>query len=162
MRARIKILKDLEKFSIGGDAWFKAGEIEIANILPDHAVIHHGCGQTWRFYDDEYEILDQVQAEIIFLSPEQGGRLTPTIANYYYRPQFYIDGHDYDAMHTYPDLKRGDQIQPGKKHCVLLEFMSPQLIWPKLEVGKAFQIREGAKVVATGTIQNIYEVFADD
>jgi len=42
-----------------------------------------------------------VEVQITFLSPEEGGRRTAAQTGY--RPQFYYDGEDWDAIHTYPN-----------------------------------------------------------
>lgn len=94
-----------------------------------------------------------VEAEIYFLATEEGGRKGPAYTDY--RPQFYYDGHDWDAPHEYPDV---EQVNPGDTVRAYLAFLSPQEHVGKLHIGKEFLIREGAKTVGRGKITKILEL----
>src|SRR4051812_36114495 len=91
-----------------------------------------------------------VEAEITFLTPEEGGRSTPARSRY--RPQFYYDGHHWDADHEYPDV---EWVYPGQTVRTLLRFLSPENHIAHVTPGLAFQIREGARIVGRGTITKI-------
>ena len=94
-----------------------------------------------------------IEATITFLPTEQGGRKTP--AYWGYRPQFYYDGHDWDAAHEYPEV---ESAKPGDTVHAYLQFLSPEEHVGKLHVGKPFLIREGQHVVAYGVVTGILEL----
>ena len=91
-----------------------------------------------------------IEAEIYFLSTEEGGRKTPAYSGY--RPQFYYDGQDWDAVHEYIGVS---EVYPGQTGTTQLSFMNPQEHAEKLHVGKEFLIREGQKTVACGKVTKI-------
>jgi|SRR5437667_11873967 len=91
-----------------------------------------------------------VEAEIRFLTPEEGGRRTPVRSGY--RPQFYYDGHDWDAHQEYLDA---EWVQPGETARTLLWFLSPEAHLGRVHVGMEFEVREGARVVGRGRITKI-------
>jgi translation elongation factor EF-Tu-like GTPase len=97
--------------------------------------------------------LMDVEAEITYLTPEEGGRSKPGFTGY--RPQFRYDGHDWDAIHTYPDV---ELVMPGQTARAYLSFLSPQCHVGRLFPGKEFEIREGARVVARGRVTKIMEL----
>lgn len=94
-----------------------------------------------------------IEAEIYFLTPEEGGRTTPAFNKY--RPQFYYNSGDWDAQHEYPDV---EEVKPGETVRVFLAFMSPQEHLGKIHVGMEFLIREGARTVGRGKITEILEL----
>ena len=94
-----------------------------------------------------------VEAMVTYLPTEQGGKTKPVTTGY--RPQFYYDGEDFDAAHTYPDVER---VSPGESARVFLTFLQPELHVGKLHPGKAFLIREGQKVFGYGTVTRIADL----
>lgn len=56
----------------------------------------------------EHTFAKDIEVEITFLPTEAGGRKGPAFSGY--RPQFYYDGHDWDAHQIYPDV---EQASPG-------------------------------------------------
>ena len=95
------------------------------------------------------------EAVLTFLPTAHGGRSGPVFADY--RPQFYYDGRDWDAPHTYPDV---DRVNPGESVRVILSFLSPDQHFGKLGVGTPFLIREGQKIVGYGAITKLVELEA--
>ena len=96
----------------------------------------------------EYPV--DIEAYIIFLSTEEGGRKGPCYSGY--RPQIYYDGHDWDAIQVYPDVS---EVFPGQAVRAQLSFLTPEAHVGKLYPGKEFLVREGIKVVARGTVTNV-------
>ena len=94
-----------------------------------------------------------IEAEIYFLTPEEGGRKTPAFNDY--RPQFYYNGNDWDAPHIYPDV---EQVNPGDTVRTYLGFLSPKKHIGKVQVGMEFLIREGARTVGKGIVTQILEL----
>ena len=91
-----------------------------------------------------------IEAEITFLTSEEGGRSTPAFSGY--RPQFYYDEQDWDAQHDYIGVS---EVYPGQTVTTHLTFASPHYQLGKLHPGKEFLIREGQKVVACGEVTKI-------
>jgi translation elongation factor EF-Tu-like GTPase len=88
-----------------------------------------------------------IEAEVRFLTTEEGGRRTPVKSGY--RGQFFYDGLDWDANHDYPDV---EWVQPGDIVRSLICFMSPEKHVGKVVLGKEFSIREGTRVIAKGRV----------
>ena len=74
-----------------------------------------------------------------------------------YRPQFYYAGHDWDAVHTYPDVA---EVHPGETVRAFMSFLSPGEHLGKVYEGMPFLIREGARIVGYGSIVKIVELEA--
>ena len=91
-----------------------------------------------------------IEAEIRFLTAEEGGRHTPARSGY--RPQFYYDGHDWDAHQEYPDA---EWVNPGDTARTLLWFLSPDAHVGRVHAGMEFEVREGARVVGRGRVTKI-------
>ena len=94
-----------------------------------------------------------IEAEIYFLTPEEGGRSGPAFDNY--RPQFYYNGKDWDASHVYPDV---EQALPGETVRAYIAFLSPKEHFGNVHIGMKFLIREGARTVGRGIIKEIIEL----
>jgi translation elongation factor EF-Tu-like GTPase len=101
------------------------------------------------------ELPKDVEAEITLLPTEHGGRASAVQSNY--RPQFYYDGHDWDAVHYYPDVA---EVRPGETARVYLGFLSPDEHVGRLHPGKVFLLREGNRVVGYGKITQLLELEA--
>lgn len=91
-----------------------------------------------------------IEAEITFLTAEEGGRKVPAFSGY--RPQFYYDGNHWDAQHDYIGVS---EVFPGQTVTTHLTFASPRFQLGKLYPGKEFLIREGHQIVARGKITKI-------
>jgi hypothetical protein len=74
-----------------------------------------------------------VEANVTYLPTKDGGRSLPAVSNY--RPQFYYSGHDWDAVHTYPDVEK---VEPGQTARVFLTFLSPGEHLGKIYPGMPF------------------------
>lgn len=94
-----------------------------------------------------------IEVEIYFLRPEEGGRSRPVFNDY--RPQFYYNGHDWDARHVYPDV---EQVNPGDKVRAYFGFLSPKEHLGKVHVGMEFLIREGSRTVGKGIVTKIIDL----
>jgi translation elongation factor EF-Tu-like GTPase len=96
------------------------------------------------------DLLQDIEVVMTFLHTEEGGRKSPAFSGY--RPQFYYDGKDWDAQHTYIGV---EQVNPGDTVTAQLKFLSPQNHVGKIAVGTEFLIREGNRTVATGRVTKI-------
>lgn len=94
--------------------------------------------------------LPDIEAEIHFLTTEEGGRKTPAFSGY--RPQFFYDGNHWDAQQDYPEVP---EVYSGQTVTTHLTFASPHYQLGKIHPGKEFLVCEGAKVVARGKVTKI-------
>ena len=95
-----------------------------------------------------------IEAEITFLTTEEGGRQTPAFSGY--RPQFYYDGQDWDAIQHYVGVI--EPVYPGQTVTAHVSFLSPQHHVGKLYPGKEFLVREGQHVVGRGKVTKILDL----
>jgi len=94
----------------------------------------------------------ELEAEIYYLTKEEGGRSTPAFSGY--RGQFYYDNYNWDAAQQFIDKSVCD---PGDKVKVLIQTATPSQHIGKFFIGKDFEIREGLILVAKGKITKIIE-----
>jgi translation elongation factor EF-Tu-like GTPase len=94
-----------------------------------------------------------IEAEIIFVLPEHGGRKNPVMSGL--RPQFYYDGRDWDGvMH----FDTEEHILKGIPINMYFAFISPQYHLGKLFPGKEFQLRDGVKVIGNGRVLRLIDL----
>lgn len=105
---------------------------------------------------DYFEAQFDIEARVTFLPTEQGGRKTPARPGY--RPQFFYDGHDWDATQDYGDVL---EVFPGDTVTARLSFLSPQCHIGKIQPGMEFLLREGQRVVGRGTVTRILNLAAN-
>jgi elongation factor Tu len=93
-----------------------------------------------------------IEAEIRFLTAEEGGRHTPVRSGY--RPQFRYkdDEHIWDAHQEFPDV---ECVHPGETARALLWFLSPDAHLGRLHIGMEFEVRECARLVGRGRITKL-------
>lgn len=93
-----------------------------------------------------------VEAQVTFLIPEEGGRKCPIICGY--RPTFIYDNNWWDAAIHFEGL---DLLPKGKPVNVYFSFSSPQHHVGHLFPGKEFQLWDG-RVIANGIILKIMDL----
>ena len=91
-----------------------------------------------------------IEARITFMPTEHGGRAGPAFQRY--RPQFYYDGQDWDASHSYPD---NEVVNPGETVRAHLSFLSPEKHFGKVVPGMPFLIREGNRTIGYGVVVSL-------
>jgi translation elongation factor EF-Tu-like GTPase len=91
-----------------------------------------------------------LEAEITFVTTAEGGRKGPAYSGY--RPQFFYDGHDWDALQEYPNV---EQVLPGDRVTARLWLISPDAHRGRVAVGMRFDLREGQRVVARGVVTRL-------
>jgi translation elongation factor EF-Tu-like GTPase len=96
-----------------------------------------------------------IKAQITFLRTDEGGRQGPAFSGY--RPQFYYEGEDWDAVQTY---EKEGPVFPGETVTAYLGFLSPEHHAGKIRVGMNFLCREGSRTVARGHVLEIIELEA--
>jgi translation elongation factor EF-Tu-like GTPase len=95
----------------------------------------------------------EIEAEISYLTTEEGGRSTAVFSGY--RGQFFYQGKDYVGFQYFPDLPDGAMVTLGTPVRALIRFR--QEMWEdvhskRITVGMRFQIREGSKTVGNGIV----------
>ena len=87
------------------------------------------------------------KAEVYVLSKEEGGRHTPSFANY--RPQFYFRTTDVTgAVELEPGV---EMVMPGENVTITVELIAPIA----MEEGLRFAIREGGRTVGAGVVASV-------
>ena len=97
-----------------------------------------------------------VEVTFTLLPTEHGGRSKGVFSGY--RPQFYYGNHDWDSAYEFIDFGAGQEVPLGQEVRAFIGFLSPDEHHGKLEVGTAFLIREGNKVVGFGSVRRILEL----
>ena len=92
----------------------------------------------------------ELEAEIYYLTSEDGGRKTAVCSGY--RGQFHYDGRDWDAPQEFIDKEICDL---GESVRVYLQTIHPEFHVGKFFIGKEFEIREGARTVGKGRVMKI-------
>jgi elongation factor Tu len=92
-----------------------------------------------------------IEAEIMFIPAENGGRATPAVSGY--RPS-----HDFgpggllDAAHEYIGC---ESVAPGESARTNMWFLAPLYQEENLHPGMKFTVREGKRVVGHGIVTRI-------
>lgn len=97
-----------------------------------------------------------IEGQVTFISADSGGRKAPIFQGY--RPQFFYDDCDWDAVQLYPDA---EQVNPGDTVRVLFCFTRPAAHVNKLWPGKMFLIREGARTIGYGQVTKLLNLEAN-
>ncbi len=118
------------------------------------------CVQTLR--------MDFVDAEVTFLTSEEGGRRSPPLDSVNYRPHVVVgdpnqrraiaDENRVIQEHYLGVLFAGDDdrsLDLGARHEVRLQLWNPQADYSALKAGAAFTIREGGKIVGFGRVLSV-------
>ena len=97
------------------------------------------------------------EAEVHFLSAEEGGRKTPCISGY--RPTIrYSDDGLWSAEQNFIGK---DSINPGEDVTSQMALLEPGYHVGRLVVGTEFTLTEGAKVVARGIVTKTFPALDD-
>lgn len=94
--------------------------------------------------------LPELEAEIYYLTTEEGGRRTPVENGY--RGQFYYNGKDWDAPQQFIDK---EVCNLGESVRVKLYVISTDYHVGQFSIGQEFETREGSKTVGRGIITKI-------
>lgn len=94
--------------------------------------------------------LREISATVHFLGPEEGGRGTPIFSGY--RPAFYFGDKQTDGA---IDLIWGEEASPGEEHRVIVKLLHPEQLDDALEVGAAFEVKEGQRSVGLGRVVSL-------
>ena len=90
-----------------------------------------------------------VEAEIFFLSTEEGGRRTPAKSGY--RPNHFFDGVGYMGAINFEN----EWLHPGSHDKAHVFFIDVPELRKYLIIGKEWRIQEGGHLVGKGIIRNL-------
>lgn len=93
-----------------------------------------------------------IEADIRFLSTDDGGRAHPVRSGYRPSHDFGVDGMLNDAYHEYVDV---DSVAPGSTARAKLWLLAPEYQAGRLAPGFKFTVQEGAHVVAHGVVVRV-------
>ena len=93
----------------------------------------------------------QLVAHLYLLPTDQGGRQT-AIKECVYRPRFYLHSVDSDCR---IDEMEQEKMHPGERGRVTMTLLYPERFGDTLRPGQSFELHEGLKTVAQGTILEI-------
>ena len=101
---------------------------------------------------DKTHFAKDIEAEVTFISPENGGRKKQIFCGY--RPTFIYDNHAWDASLWFDGDEFHAQGEPVK---VFFEFASPASHIGKLVIGKTFELHDG-RLIAIGRVSQIVDL----
>jgi translation elongation factor EF-Tu-like GTPase len=93
-----------------------------------------------------------IEAEVRFLSTEEGGKTIPCRSGYRPNHDFGIEGALNDAHHDFPD---GAEVRPGDTARSLMSFLDPEAQRGRLYEGFTFTVQEGRRVIGQGRITKV-------
>lgn len=96
----------------------------------------------------------QLVAHLYLLPTEQGGRQT-AIKERIYRPRFHL--HSVDSDCRIDELEK-EKMNPGERGRVTMTLLHPERFGDALCPGQSFELHEGLKTVAQGTILEVMSV----
>jgi translation elongation factor EF-Tu-like GTPase len=91
-----------------------------------------------------------LEAFVEFTLTIYGGRRYPVMSGY--KPQFYFNEQYYDCVVNFPDstvVFQGDHVWA----VIALSPLASDLLYCRLGPGEEFELREGKRVVARGTVK---------
>ena len=96
-----------------------------------------------------------IESQIRYCTPDEGGRKTGVYSGY--RGQFHYDGDDFDGFQYFPDDPKS-MIALGHEVRAFVRFLEDR--WEQIhkinvQVGKTFQICEGARIVGVGVVTRL-------
>src|SRR2546422_4053226 len=94
-----------------------------------------------------------IEAQVTFLTVEEGGRPTPLSTGYrgdvFFRDEYHV------TVHEYPDV---ESVRPGQTVKAFLRFLHPRSLYPHLAAHEEFEIREGHRTVARGRVIRVLDL----
>jgi elongation factor Tu len=102
------------------------------------------------------DVFHEIEAEIRYLTTEEGGRRTGVSSGY--RGQFFYEGEDHDGFQYFPELPDGAIVELGATIRAVIRYRQEQ--WEdvhskRITVGLPFQIREGNRTVGRGIVTKV-------
>lgn len=96
-----------------------------------------------------------IEAEIRFVTPEEGGRQTPVMAGYRPHHDFGVEETQFGAVHEYVDK---EWASPSETVTAMLSFMGSgyqDYLAGRLHEGLEFTVQEGARIVGRSRVTKV-------
>jgi elongation factor Tu len=90
------------------------------------------------------------RAKLRFLKTDEGGRKDFALSGYASAITFEANEKNQHAAHF--TFENRDRVLPGEECEAIVTVISPELIRSKLNANASFEVREGFRLVGTGTI----------
>lgn len=95
-------------------------------------------------------------AELQYLTTEEGGRKTPAFSGYRPQVKFAFSNNQTSGQQKFINK---ETVYPGDKVFAEIAIISTDFLVDKLEIGLAFDFREGSRIIGTGIITEILNPF---
>lgn len=101
----------------------------------------------------------RMEAQIRFLSAEEGGRCWPLKGGTSYRPNHNFFGPNDRVMCVGSiELEDGEDVAPGETITKVITLLIFPDVEPEIRPGRTWRIQEGLKLVAIGTILRVLDM----
>lgn len=125
----------------------------IVDFLNAYLKKKYGVGLVVQEGESNLTLRGDIVADISYLKTEDGGKKIPVKTGY--RPQFYYNNNDWDAVQEYFEV---EWVHPGERAKARVSFLSPDEHLGKLNMGDHFLLREGQRIVAYGHVIEILDL----
>lgn len=97
--------------------------------------------------------IHEFEAEVVFLTTAEGGRINPPLTGYRPDHNFGLDTLNC-AQHEYPE---NTLVEFGKPVLTKMRLLAPEFQSNRLYIGFKFTVQEGGRIVGNGTITKIID-----
>ncbi|MDO3388041.1 hypothetical protein QWI17_19505 [Gilvimarinus sp. SDUM040013] len=111
-------------------------------------------------FSDNLDVIEDgpliVKAKVSLLSTESGGRHTPIVGGYAFRPNHNFGLEENRNFYIGQiDFEEGDTIYPGDERIVQIRFLNVRGLKELLHVGLIWRIQEGPVLIAMGEVVEV-------
>lgn len=103
-------------------------------------------------YNELFTVEVDIDAQLTFRTPEEGGRVTPAFSGYRSDLKFDFSDTQVSCSHRY--LRR-NYANPGETVPASIKISDSDWLKKKLKVGDQFEIREGSKIIGFGMVSKV-------
>ncbi|MEJ2743865.1 MAG: hypothetical protein P8176_15695 [Gammaproteobacteria bacterium] len=97
-----------------------------------------------------------VKAKVSLLATEDGGRHTPIVGGYSFRPNHNFGNEENRNFYIGQiDFEKSDTIYPGEERIVTIRFLNVRGLKENLNVGLVWRIQEGPTLIAHGKVLDV-------
>jgi len=111
-------------------------------------------------FSDNLDVVEDgpliVKAKVSLLPTENGGRHTPIVGGYAFRPNHnFGDDENRKFYIGQVDFEEDDKVYPGEERIVQIRFLNVRGLKEMLKVGLVWRIQEGPTLIAHGEVLNV-------
>jgi len=108
-------------------------------------------------FSDNLDIVEDgplmVRAKVSLLSTKEGGRHTPIVGGYAFRPNHnFGNAENRDFYIGQIDFEENDTIHPGEQRVVQIRFLNVRGLKELLKIGVVWSIQEGPTLIGHGEV----------